>query len=72
MNMQEKSAGIRTRKFSLSDINGLLLVGAVLAGTILSAGATEVRYRMSDSGQPAAADAMKVSHYPADNLKKVQ
>ena len=59
--MQEKTADVHTRKFSLSNINGLLLIGAVLAGTILTTGAAEVRFRMSDAKHTTSASEMKVS-----------
>ena len=59
--MQENTADIRTRKFSLSNVNGLLLIGAVLAGTILTTGAAEVRFQMSDNKHATTASEMKVS-----------
>ena len=58
--MQENSAEGRTRKFSLSNVNGLLLIGAVLAGTILTTGAAEVRFQMSDSNATMTSE-MKVT-----------
>ena len=59
--MQDNAADIRTRKFSLSNVNGLLLAGAVLAGTILTTGAAEVRFQMSDNKHTPTASEMKVS-----------
>ena len=61
MIMRDKTEVIRAKRFSLSNVNGLLLIGAVLAGTILTTGATEVRFQMSDNKHTTAKSEMKVS-----------
>ena len=56
--------GAAKRKFSLGDVNGLLIVAAVLTGTILMTGATEARFQVEALELAKQQSTTKIAHCP--------
>ena len=66
MTHSRKRSGATKRKFSYGDVNGLLIVAAVLTGTIVMAGATEARFH-AEALQAAQKEATtKIAHCPIE------
>lgn len=57
-------SGAAKRKFSLGDVNGLLIVAAVLTGTILMTGATEAQFQAEALAMAKQDAATKIAHCP--------
>ena len=63
-NKNRDRSGAAKRKFSLGDVNGLLIVAAVLAGTVLMTGATEARFQAKALEMAQKEKATKIAHCP--------
>ena len=68
MQQHEVSVKKPRNRFSLSNVNGLLIVAAVLAATIMLAGNTQARLQQTAAELNQRQTAAKVAHCPFGNL----
>ena len=64
MQQHEASANKQRTKFSLSNVNGLLIVAAVLAVTIMLAGNTQARLEQTAAEINQRQTTAKIAHCP--------
>ncbi|MGI9410289.1 MAG: hypothetical protein ACR2OV_09475 [Hyphomicrobiaceae bacterium] len=64
MKQHEVSAKKPRKRFSLSNVNGLFIVAAVLAATIMLAGNTQARLQQTAAELNQIQAAAKVAHCP--------
>lgn len=69
---QDGRSGAKRRRIQLSDINGMVLVVAALAATILASGLTEARYlkqeQMDRTAKKSADKHIKLAQCPRTQL----
>ncbi|MGI9425369.1 MAG: hypothetical protein ACR2PA_19410 [Hyphomicrobiaceae bacterium] len=70
MTNNKDRSGAAKRKFSLGDVNGLLIVAAVLTGTVLMTGATEARFQAEAVEMAKNEAKMKIAHCPIGQYLK--
>ncbi len=68
MQQHEVSEKKPRRQFSLSNVNGLLIVAAVLAATIMLAGNTQARLQQTAAELNQSGTVAKVAHCPLAKL----